>query len=116
VIAGRIKADPRLVTTPRLLADGAVRSVLEKYLGLDPEQPGWMALSTTALLTRVGWTKELQGESESLFRANGLDPSEARRAVERLHAKYGIAPLGGRFRYVRDERLRSWTTVRLSWT
>lgn len=100
VIARRIADDPGLVTPHRRLADGRVRSTLDQYLGIEHSSPAWQALSTAALLTRLGWADEAEQESEFLFRAVGLEPIEARRHVDALHDRFGIAPVAGRFRYV----------------
>jgi hypothetical protein len=118
VIAQRIKERPEMLEPGRLLADGALQAVLDTYLPIDSGSLAWTALATTSLLTRLGWTDEVDSESDILFGAAGLDPGEARRAVEDLHERYGIAPLAGRFRYVSPSyladrlaarRLSSWT-------
>jgi len=100
VIAQRIKESPELLEPGRLLADGALKAALDMYLPIDSGSFEWTALATTSLLTRLGWTDEVDSESEILFRAAELNPADARRAVEELHDRYGIAPLAGRFRYV----------------
>ena len=100
LIAQRIKEQPDLLHPQRLLADGALRTALETYLDLEANSSAWRALSTTALLMRLGWTDEVDSESELLFSAVGLNPADARREVDDLHHRYGIAPLAGRFRYV----------------
>ncbi|HMG76650.1 MAG TPA: hypothetical protein VK582_24450 [Pyrinomonadaceae bacterium] len=118
VIAQRINEHPELLEPGRLLADGALKGVLDTYLPIDSGSPAWPALATTSLLMRLGWTDEVDSESEILFRAVEMNPAEARRAVEELHERYGIAPLAGRFRYVSPayladhlaaRRLSSWT-------
>lgn len=122
LIAGRIKENPGLASTPSLLADGEILSALDRYLDIDPASPSWRALSVTALLMRLGWSEEMEKESEILFRAVGLDPIEARQHVERLHDRYGIAPAANRLRYVSPailadhlaaRQLNSWTRERL---
>jgi hypothetical protein len=40
VIAEQIRADPTLVPT-RFVADSRVRTVLDRYLKLDPQSPSW---------------------------------------------------------------------------
>src|SRR2546429_9266066 len=61
--------------------------------------------------------------SEILFRAVELSPIDARREVEDLHERFGIAALAGRFRYVSPayladhlaaKRLSSWTRKTLT--
>ena len=59
LIAQRIKEQPELLQTRRLLADGALQSALDTYLDLDAGSSAWQALSTTALLMRLGWTEDV---------------------------------------------------------
>jgi hypothetical protein len=92
LIAGRIREDPSLVDPHRILADGTVWNVLDRYLSISQNSPEWEALSTTALLMRLGWTEEAESESKVLFRAVNLEPTVARRHVHQLHERYGIAP------------------------
>ena len=123
LIAGRIKEDPSLVAPHRILADGTVWNTLDRYLSIGQNSPEWEALSTTALLMRLGWLEEAESESEVLFGAVNLDPIIARRHVQRLHERFGIAPLAGRFRYVSPailgdflaaKQLDAWTRDRLT--
>src|SRR6266545_463494 len=123
IIAERIKEEPGLIAPQRRLADGTVRNALDQYLRVDQDSPGWNALSTTALLMRLGWRDEVEYESEKLFRAVDLDPATARRLVESLHGRLGIAPLAGRYRYISpailadylaSQQLESWTRQRLT--
>jgi hypothetical protein len=124
LFAQLINEDPTLLDPQRLLADGEVQNALDRYLPgiVTPSTPGWQALSTTALLMRLGWTEEADFEADELFRAVNLDPTNARREVEMLHEQYGIAPLAGRFRYVSPailadhlaaRNLNSWGRERL---
>jgi hypothetical protein len=122
VVARQIKMDPSLAAPHRMLTDPTIRGVLDQYLRFDERDPRWSALSAVALLERVGWTGEVENESEVLFRAVGLDPTTARTHVGRLHERHGIAPLAGRFRYISPailadhlaaRQLDSWTQTRL---
>jgi hypothetical protein len=123
LIAGRIKEDPTLATPYRLLSDGHLLNALDRYLDIDPNSPSWKAISVTALLMRLGWSEDAEVESEILFRAVDLDPTEARRHVQLLHERYGIAPAANRLRYVSPailadhlaaRQLGSWTRDRLT--
>src|SRR5205823_10409034 len=67
--------------------------------------PDLQALSTLALLEHVGWNGAADVESTVLFALVGLDPVDARRRVERLDERHGIAPLAGRYRYVSPDIL-----------
>lgn len=99
LLAGLVREDASLVG-PRALKHGDVRSALDRYLKLDDAGIDWKAISTASLLMRIGWSDEAERESIALFDALGLDVGDARRAIDRLHDRYGIAPIAGRFRYV----------------
>jgi len=73
LFAQLINEDPTLLDPQRLLADGEVQNALDRYLpGLTaPSAPGWQALSTTALLMRLGWTDEADFEANDLFTRSG---------------------------------------------
>lgn len=123
LLAGRIRDDASLAFGAVWLADGGMRQLLDRFLPLDEAGDDWAALSATALLTRVGWAGDVDGDSELLFGAAGLDPARARAHVDRAHRRFGIAPLAGRYRYVSPQvladhlaarRLRSWTRGRFA--
>jgi len=123
LIAGRIKEEPGLVAPHQLLADGPILNALDRYLDIDPTSAAWQAISVTALLTRLGWVGEFEVESDTLFRAVELDPSDARRHVQLLDERYGIAPSANRLRYVSPailadrlaaRQLGSWTRDKLT--
>lgn len=116
LIAMRISQDPSLVSSPLRLKDRKIQSVLERYLDIGEEDLS--ALSGAALLERVGWTGDVEQESVVLYNALAMDPALSRGRVERLHERYGIAPLAGRFRYISPgilgdhlaaRRLKGWT-------
>jgi hypothetical protein len=99
-----------------------VQAVLARYLAIDEGNPAWQALAALALLNHVGWSADVEGESETLFGAFGLDTATARRHVEALHDRFGIAPMAGRFRYVSPElladhlaarQIRTWTQAKM---
>jgi hypothetical protein len=117
VIAEQIKADPTLVPT-RFVADGRARNVLDRYLELDPGDPSWKAVSGVALLERVGWTRDVEIESERLFDALNLIPVDARHAVDDVHRRLGVVPTAGRYRYVSPAILADHLAARQmeSWT
>lgn len=99
LISRSILKDPGLALS-KVLGDRGVQSELDRYLPLKANEPDWAALSCACLLMRVGWIEEAEKESVTLFASRGLNPADARRHVEALHGQFGIAPLGGRFRYV----------------
>ena len=116
LIANRISQEPSLVSLSLRLKDRRIQSVLERYLNIGNDDI--FALSAMALLERVGWTGDVEGESVTLYKALGMDPTLSRGRVEHLHDRYGIAPLAGRFRYISPgilgdhlaaRRLKGWT-------
>lgn len=110
LIANRIYEDPSLVNARNFLADGDIRSMLDRYLPLEAE--AWQALSAVALFTRLGWTGSIESESETVFAALGLDTIAARRSIEELHERYGVAPIAGRYRYVSPAVLADYLAAR----
>lgn len=112
LIAARVAENPELASPHRILTDGDIQHTLDRYLGVDLDDPAWEALSTFALLQRVGWTEDVEGESEILFRAVGLEPRKARRLVEQIHLRTGIAPRANRFRYISPAILGDYLAAR----
>jgi hypothetical protein len=122
VIASRILEDPSLVAHHRLLGDASIRQVLDRYLELRLGDDAWRAISAVALMERVGWTGDVDSESERLFTALGMDSSGARLAVEDLDRRLGVAPRANRFRYVSPtiladhlaaRQIETWTKAQL---
>jgi hypothetical protein len=122
LIARSIQENPALALAT-VLTDRGVQNALDAYLPLRINEPDWAALSCASLLMRVGWADEAEDESVRLFRSCGLEPANARRHVVFLNDKFGIAPLGGRFRYVSPailadhlaaRQLESWTRERIA--
>jgi len=122
LIANRIREDPSLVEPQRLLRDGTIYSVLSRYLDIEHSGPEWMALASVALMMRLGWLDEVEEESVTLYQTLQIAPKDARRYVEQLHERFGVAPLAGRFRYVSPailadhlalQHLSSWTGTEL---
>jgi hypothetical protein len=76
------------------------------------------APSVVAVLTSVGWTDDKQEEGKAVadhFNFN-LDWNSVRATVEDFHRRLGIAPRGGRYRYISPTPLgihlavEAWTT------
>ncbi len=112
LLAELIRANPELATANRYLAERSVRNALDRYLGLDPASIAWKAVSAVALLERLGWSDSVEDESVRLFEALGLDPVEARQAIDDLDYRFGVAPLAGRFRYVSPAALADYLAAR----
>jgi len=114
IVADRVRANPSLASQP--LTDRTIQSALERYLQIPDADLN--AISGAALLMRLGWNGNAEKESEVLYNAIGVDPIDSRRRVEMLHERYGIAPVGGRFRYISPAILGDhWAAIHLKgWT
>lgn len=110
LIAKRVQEDPSLVTNRGFLVEPGVRSALDRYIPLDATE--WKALSAASILTKLGWSGNVEAESEVLFGVLGLDPVRARGNIEVLHERYGVAPMAGRFRYVSPAVLADYLAAR----
>jgi hypothetical protein len=79
-----------------LLSRDDIHGFLDGMLGVG-DRP---ALYVVAVLTTVGWTEDKQHEGEAVARHLCLDWNEVRASVEDFHRRLGIAPRGGRYRYI----------------
>jgi hypothetical protein len=101
-----IARDP--TTDVRALLDlNSIRTVLDRMLGKRSRRP----LHVIAALSSVGWTDEVQPEGEAIARHFSLDWNDVRMEVERFHREYGIAPRGGRYRYISPKPLAIYLAV-----
>ena len=102
---GRLAADAvdrePSATLPNLLVRHEIRSILDSLLGDGDRR----ALYVVAVLTHVGWNEDKQGEGEAIAEHLGLDWNHVRYQVDRFHDQMGIAPRGGRYRYISPEPL-----------
>ena len=102
---GRLAADAvekePSTTLPNLLARHEIRRILDNLLGEGDRR----ALYVVAVLTHVGWTADKQGEGRAIAEHLGLDWNEVRYQVDQFHDRMGIAPRGGRYRYISPEPL-----------
>lgn len=101
----------RSIDVRGLLDLGHVRVFLDGMLGTGNRRP----LHVVAVLTRVGWTEELAIEGATIARHLGLDWNDVRSSVEDFHRRLGIAPRGGRYRYVSPTPLAIYLAVE-AWT
>ncbi len=79
-----------------LLGRDEIRGFLDGMLGPGDRR----ALYVVAVLTSVGWTEEMQGEGEAIAQHLRMDWNTVRGTVEDFHRRLGIAPRGGRLRYI----------------
>ncbi len=95
-----------------LLSRDEIREFLDRMLGSGERR----ALYVVAVLTSVGWTDDKQDEGAAVARHFGLDWNFVRATVEDFHRRWGIAPRGGRYRYISPTPLgihlavEAWTT------
>ena len=102
---GRLTADAvsnePSTTLPNLLARHEIRRVLDRLLG----EGNRRALYVVAVLTRVGWTEDKQQEGQAIADHLDLNWHEVLYQVKEFHDSMGIAPRGGRYRYISPEPL-----------
>ncbi|MDE0448773.1 MAG: hypothetical protein OXH96_19080 [Spirochaetaceae bacterium] len=98
--ADAVDRDPS-ATLPNLLARHEIRGILDSLLGEGDRR----ALYVVAVLTHVGWTDDKQGEGRAIAEHFGLDWNDVRYQVQQFHDRMGIAPRGGRYRYISPEPL-----------
>jgi hypothetical protein len=109
--ADAVALDPTM-NVRRLLSRDEIRSFLDKMLGTGERH----ALYVVAVLTRVGWTDDLQIEGESIAKHFGRDWNSVRATVDDFDRRLGIVPRGGRYRYISPTPLgvhlavEAWTT------
>lgn len=95
-----------------LLGRDEIRGFLDGMLGTGDRRP----LYVVAVLTSLGWTDNKQDEGEAVARHFSLDWNWVRATVEDFHRRLGIAPRGGRYRYISPTPLgihlavEAWTT------
>lgn len=68
-------------------------------------------LHVLAALTSVGWEDEVEDEGRLISEHLGLPWQDVRYTVEQLHRQYGIAPRGGRYRYISPTPLATYLAV-----
>ncbi|WP_154659416.1 hypothetical protein [Arenimonas composti] len=90
-----------------LLDQQHIRQFLDQMLGQGPRH----ALYVVAALTTVGWDDEVSGEGEAISKHLGLDWRAVKAEVERFDREFGIAPRGGRRRYISPTPLAAHLAV-----
>lgn len=112
LVAEQMKREPTLATAAAALSDRSVRAKLDHYLRIDINDPEWEPIAVVSLLDRVGWSEDLDHESETLFTAAGLDVSDARRHVRSVGERHGIAQKTRRLLYVSPQLLADHLAIR----
>jgi hypothetical protein len=79
-----------------LLSRDEIRGFLDGMLGAGNRR----ALHVVAVLSRVGWTGDVQVEGEAIASHFNLDWNDVRASVNDFDRRLGIVPHGGRYRYI----------------
>jgi len=79
-----------------LLGRGEIHGFLDQMLGTGDRR----ALYVVAVLTSVGWTDDKQEEGKAIADHFGLDWNSVLATVGDFDRRLGIAPRGGRYRYI----------------
>jgi len=109
--ADAVAQDPTM-NVRGLLSRDEIRWFLDRMLGTGDRR----ALYVVAVLTSVGWSDDKQAEGELIAKQFSLNWNDVRGTVEEFHRRFGIAPQGGRYRYISPTPLgihlavEAWTT------
>src|SRR5262249_20921575 len=82
-----------------LRQDGDIPRLLDKLLGGQPPEVR-RCLHVVALLSRIGWSGELEKEGQVVATFLHLDWNVVKFHVHDLNRRLGIVPQAGRFRYI----------------
>ena len=91
----------REATVPDVLYREEIRQLLDRMLGDGDRR----ALHVVAILSHVGWYRDLQEEGAAIAAYMGLDWNQVRYEVNEFHLRMRIAPYGGRYRYISPDPL-----------
>lgn len=111
-LAANAVAQRPTMNVQQLLGLSDIRGFLDGMLGSIDRS----ALYVVAVLDSVGWTGDKEEEGEAIARHLGMDWSTVRTSVTQFHRAHGIAPRGGRYRYISPSPLgihlavEAWTT------
>jgi hypothetical protein len=95
------------VDARQLLKLHGIRAFLDRMLGGEKREH----LYVVAVLASVGWTEDVQAEGEAIANLFGWSWTDVRTTVERFDQKFGIAPRGGRYRYISPKPLAIYLAV-----
>jgi hypothetical protein len=94
-----------------LLSRDEIRGFLDGMLGTGDRR----ALYIVAVLNSVGWTEDKLHEGKAVAEHFGMDWNLVRATVDDFHRRFGIAPRGGRYRYISPTPLGIYLAVE-AWT
>lgn len=106
-LAAYAVAQSPTMTVRGLLSRDEIREFLDRMLGAGDR----CDLYVVAVLTSVGWTDDKQGEGEAIAGHLGLDWNRVRATVDDFDRLWGIAPRGGRYRYISPTPLGIYLAV-----
>jgi DNA polymerase III delta prime subunit len=95
------------VDARQLLKLRGIKAFLDQMLAGEKREH----LYVVAVLASVGWTDDVQGEGEAIANLFGWSWTDVRTTVERFDRKFGIAPRGGRYRYISPKPLAIYLAV-----
>jgi hypothetical protein len=108
--ANAVVKDPTL-NVGVLLSQEEIRGFLQKMLGSEEHTALWVV----AALSTVGWTDDRAAEGEAIAKHFEMSWNSVRSSVDAFHRRFGIAPRGGRYRYISPEPLGTLLAVEV-WT
>jgi hypothetical protein len=96
----RLAADA-VVQNPSMDVKGLLgREEVHGFLDRMLDHSDRSALYVVAVLTSVGWTDEKQVEGQLVANHLGQNWNSVQAQIENFHKRFGIAPRGGRYRYI----------------
>lgn len=99
-VLARLAADA-VVQNPSMDVRGLLgREEVHGFLDRMLDHSDRSALYVVAVLTSVGWTDEKQVEGQLVANHLGQNWNSVPAQVENFHKRFGIAPRGGRYRYI----------------
>lgn len=108
--ADAVIRDPNL-NVHQLLSRNEIRLFLDRMLDTSDRS----ALHVVAVLSSVGWEGDVEEEGQSIATHLGLDWKAVKRQVQAFQNSFGIAPQGGRYRYISPTPLGNLLAVE-AWT
>jgi hypothetical protein len=93
-----------------LTSEFNVRTLLERLI--PPDEGSRKVVRALSLMTRVGWSDEVEEEGRALMAFFEIPYGEARDIVGKLVAR-GVVARNGRYRYIRSEMMATWQAGQL---
>lgn len=90
-----------------LLSRSDIKTLMDRMLDTDDRRP----LYVVAVLANVGWAEDKEAEGKAIASSFGLDWNDVRYKVDAFHGRFGIAPRGGRYRYISPTPLGIYLAV-----